>query len=45
MLDLIRIQKELNITIHPDDVEVFTKLTNDFCYSIPIIIYDSIMTR
>lgn len=41
MLDLIRIQKELNITIHPDDVEVFTKLTNDFCYSIPIIIYDS----
>jgi hypothetical protein len=41
MLDLIRIQKELNITIHPDDVEVFTKLTNDFCYSIPIISYDS----
>jgi hypothetical protein len=41
MLDLIRIQKELNITIHPDDVEIFKKLTNDFCYSIPIIIYDS----
>lgn len=41
MLDLIRIQKELNVTIHPDDVEIFKKLTNDFCYSIPIIIYDS----
>lgn len=39
MLDLIRIQKELNITIHPDDVEIFKKLTNDICYCIPIIIY------
>lgn len=38
MLDLNRIQKELNITIHPDDVEVFKKLTNDICYCIPIII-------
>lgn len=39
MLDLDRIQKELNITIHPDDVEVFKKLTDNICYCIPIIIY------
>lgn len=39
MLDLNRIQKELNITIHPDDVEVFKKLTDNICYCIPIIIY------
>lgn len=39
MLDLNRIQNELNITIHYDDVEVFKQLTDDVCDFIPIIIY------